>query len=277
MVELVTTHRVSRSELGWPASAAPSQASTKGTKVHYEGSPVHCATHADCVSEVKAIRKAHLANTKENYSDIAYNFLVCRHGYIFEGRGYGKRTGANGNQPLNKDHYAVCALLGDKGDTEPTPEMVEGIQEAIRGLRDHGAGKEIKGHRDGHATSCPGEPLYALVKNGSFEPSVSKPSPTPSPTPSPAPKPTPKPTPVYAPFPGATFFRTGRTSKLITEMGKRLVAEGYKGYKLGPGPTFTNSDKKAYAWWQRKLGYAGSAADGIPGPDSWRKLKVPKS
>lgn len=91
------------------------------------------------------------------------------------------------------------------------------------------------------------------------------------------PKPAPKPTPIYAPFPGAGYFRIGRTSKLITAMGKRLVAEGYKGYKMGPGPTFTAADKKAYAWWQRKLGYTGSAADGVPGPASWKKLKVPKS
>lgn len=91
------------------------------------------------------------------------------------------------------------------------------------------------------------------------------------------PKPAPKPTPVYAPFPGAGYFRIGRTSKLITAMGKRLVAEGYKGYRMGPGPTFTSADKKAYAWWQRKLGYTGSAADGVPGQESWKKLKVPKS
>lgn len=91
-----------------------------------------------------------------------------------------------------------------------------------------------------------------------------------------SPKPAPKPTPVYAPFPGASWFRTGRTSKLVTATGKRIVAEGYKGYKMGPGPTWTASDRKAYAWWQRKLGYTGNAADGVPGPDSWKKLRVPK-
>jgi hypothetical protein len=37
-------------------------------------------------------------------------------------------------------------------------------------LRDHGAGNEIKGHRDGYATSCPGDALYALVKSGQLEP-----------------------------------------------------------------------------------------------------------
>jgi hypothetical protein len=86
----------------------------------------------------------------------------------------------------------------------------------------------------------------------------------------------PKPKPVYAPFPGAGFFKVGRNSPVVTAVGKRLVAEGYKGYKVGPGPQWTAADKKAYAWFQRKLGYTGADADGVPGPSSWSKLKVPK-
>lgn len=253
---------ISRSDLGWPASAAPDQLTTKGVKVHYEGTRVSCESHADCVALVKSIRKSHLANAAENYSDIAYNLLVCRHGYVFEGRGKRKRTGANGNQDLNKAHYAVMALLGSSGDTKPTDEMVEGIKDAIAYLRSNGAGKEIKGHRDGYATACPGEPLYALVKGGKLEPDAVAPKP--------------KPKPVYAPFPGKGFFRLGKRDPIITEMGKALVRAGYKGYKVGPGPEFTRADIKAYAWWQRKLGYAGSDADGYPGAASWAKLKVAK-
>lgn len=253
---------VSRSELGWPASAAPDQWSTNGVKVHYEGTYVHNGSHSECVAEVKAIRESHLANTAENYSDIAYNLLVCLHGYVFEGRGKRKRTGANGNQDLNRAHYAVCALLGNSGDTDPSPEMVDGIRWAIGYLRGNGAGSEIKGHRDGYATSCPGEPLYALVRNGSLEPNGAGESP--------------KPSPVYAPFPGAGFFRLGKVHPLINAMGKRLVAEGYRGYAVGPSETFERGDIKAYAWWQRKLGYSGSDADGYPGKTSWDKLKVPQ-
>lgn len=254
---------VSRSDLGWPASAAPEQLTTKGVKIHYEGTKVSCETHSDCVALVKAIRKSHLANTKENYSDIAYNLLVCKHGSVFEGRGKRKRTGANGDQALNKAHYAVCGLLGVEGDTHPSEAMISGIKDAVAYLRGYGAGKEIKGHRDGHATACPGEALYALVKAGKLEPEVV------------VPKPVPKP--VYAPFPGVGFFRLGKKHPIITAMGKRLVASGYKGYTEGPGPTFTRADIKAYAWWQRKLKYTGKAADGYPGKSSWDELKVPKA
>ncbi|MFD6426720.1 peptidoglycan-binding protein [Streptomyces sp. NPDC060198] len=79
----------------------------------------------------------------------------------------------------------------------------------------------------------------------------------------------------YEPFPGAGFFTTGRNSPVITAMGKRLVAEGCDLYAVGPGPTWSASDRASYAAWQRKLGYVGDAADGVPGEDSWAKLKVP--
>ncbi|MFC8207924.1 peptidoglycan-binding protein [[Kitasatospora] papulosa] len=79
------------------------------------------------------------------------------------------------------------------------------------------------------------------------------------------------------PFPGAAFFHGGRHSPIITAMGRRLVAESCGKYKTGPGPNWTNSDKASYAAWQRKLGYTGAAADGIPGKASWDKLRVPKS
>ncbi|MFF2566689.1 peptidoglycan-binding protein [Streptomyces sp. NPDC058084] len=79
-----------------------------------------------------------------------------------------------------------------------------------------------------------------------------------------------------SPFPGADFFRTGRRSALITAMGKRLVAEGCGRYTKGPGPRWTEADRRSYAAWQRKLGYSGDDADGTPGPTSWAKLRVPK-
>ncbi|MGS2592112.1 peptidoglycan-binding protein [Streptomyces hebeiensis] len=81
----------------------------------------------------------------------------------------------------------------------------------------------------------------------------------------------------HEPFPGAAFFHTGRTSQIVTAMGRRLVAEGCGKYKSGPGPNWTLADKASYAAWQRKLGYTGAAADGIPGKTSWDKLRVPKS
>jgi LysM repeat protein len=81
--------------------------------------------------------------------------------------------------------------------------------------------------------------------------------------------------PQFEPFPGAAFFHGGRHSPIITAMGRRLVAEGCGRYTNGPGPNWTNADRRSYAAWQRKLGYTGDAADGIPGKKSWDALKVP--
>lgn len=89
-------------------------------------------------------------------------------------------------------------------------------------------------------------------------------------------KPKPAPAKRYEPFPGAAWFKRKPRSAVVTAMGKRLVAEGYKGYKVGPGPQWTDADRAAYAWFQRKLGYRGADADGWPGKTSWDKLRVPK-
>ncbi|MFD3646394.1 peptidoglycan-binding protein [Streptomyces cyaneofuscatus] len=83
------------------------------------------------------------------------------------------------------------------------------------------------------------------------------------------------PKPTCEPFPGASFFAVGRNSPIVTAMGKRLVAEGCGRYAVGPGPRWSEADRNSYAAWQRKLGYTGADADGIPGKTSWDRLKVP--
>ena len=256
------TEFISRKDLGWPASAAPLKAhATYGVKVHYEGTPVPVQDHSHCKAHWTAIRNSHLANRAEGYADIAYSFGVCRHGAVLEGRGLGRRTGANGNQTLNANHDAVCVLYGTD-DKSVSDEVVAGVQWVIRYLREHSTGTEIKGHRDGYATACPGEPLYALVQSGGFEPGK-------------AAEPT-KPVVKYESYPGLAFFKIGRTSSKITALGKALVKAGYKGYRFGPGPTFTSADKRAVTWFQKKQGWSGADADGYPGSETWKRLKVPK-
>ncbi|WP_446038829.1 peptidoglycan-binding protein [Streptomyces sp. SID1121] len=82
--------------------------------------------------------------------------------------------------------------------------------------------------------------------------------------------------PQYAPFPGAAYFKASPNSALVTAMGRRLVAEGCSAYADGPGPRWTEADRKSYQKWQRKLGFTGADADGWPGASSWAKLRVPK-
>lgn len=84
----------------------------------------------------------------------------------------------------------------------------------------------------------------------------------------------PKPAPLYAPFPGDKYFFYGRTSKLVTEVGKALVRAGYKGYKVGPGPVFGPADRKGIVWFQKQHTQLAGDADGHFGPLTWKLLKV---
>ncbi|MFE4367951.1 MULTISPECIES: peptidoglycan-binding protein [unclassified Streptomyces] len=86
----------------------------------------------------------------------------------------------------------------------------------------------------------------------------------------------PAPAKTYAPFPGTAWFKKNPKSAIVTAMGKRLVAEGCSAYTSGPGPQWTDADKRSYAKWQRKRGFSGADADGWPGKTTWDALKVPK-
>ncbi|MFJ7963119.1 N-acetylmuramoyl-L-alanine amidase [Streptomyces sp. NPDC096324] len=266
---------VTRAQLGWPASAAPTQTSTKGVKVHYEGTAVSTkllADHAACLAEWQAIRKSHLANKVENYSDIAYNYGGCPHGYLLEGRGIDKRTGANGNQPLNIAHYAIVGLVGSEGLTEPNDLMLGAIRDGIELLRQHGAGSEIKGHKDGYATACPGGPLYAWVQKGAPRPAGTATDPG---TPAPAKPKVSLAHVIYAAKhdpAAAQGHTTHKADVLIVE--KALKAEGFLSAQYVDG-SFGSLTVGAYARWQRSAAggnYIGDAADGIPGAASLKRL-----
>jgi hypothetical protein len=171
---------VSRKDWGAraPKSSPAYLSSTKGVKVHYTGEyedPAILKAHSKCTGRLRAIQNDHMDSN--GWNDIAYNFLVCVHGYVFEGRGLHHLCAANG-PGLNTAHYAVCGLVGNKGTTKPPDDMLNGIRDAIEYMRSKaGAGKEIKGHRDGYATDCPGDPLYAWIKKGAPRPSAPKPPP----------------------------------------------------------------------------------------------------
>ncbi|WP_031189800.1 MULTISPECIES: peptidoglycan recognition protein family protein [Streptomyces] len=265
---------VTRAQLGWPASAAPAQATTKGVKVHYEGTAVSTkllTDHAACIAEWKAIRASHLANKVENYSDVAYNYAACPHGYLLEGRGVGRRTGANGNQNLNRAHYAIVGLVGSSGLVTPTDAMLGAIRDGIDLLRQHGAGPEIKGHRDGYATTCPGASLYAWVQKGAPRPGGAT-----TPSKPPSSKPTVSLAHVVAAArkdpPAAQGHTTYKAEVLLVE--KALQAEGYLPADYVDG-SFGTKTVSAYARWQRSPaggGYVGKDADGTPGKASLQRL-----
>ena len=263
-------HLVTRADWGAkpPRSPLVHIASTHGVKVHYEGAPVPSdlakpENHVKCAGRVRDMQAAHLANHKENYSDIAYSFVVCPHGHVFEGRGLHKLQAANGNHQLNLHHYSVCGMVGDSGLTHPTNAQLAGIRDAIDLLRAKGgAGTEIKGHRDGFATECPGEPLETWVKKGAPRPGASSGGISVSLS---------HVVTAARTDPGAAQGHTTFPAD-VRPVEAALVAEGLLDPAFGDDGSFGSRTVDAYAAFQRRQGFTGANADGIPGQSTLTAL-----
>lgn len=253
---------ISRADLGWGPSPAADQPTTSGVKVHYLGESVNPDTltdHLKCVELWRNIRDSHLANTQEGYVDVAYNAAACTHGFVLEGRGLRKRTGANG-PGLNSGHYSVVALIGDSGVTEPTADLLHGLRDAIEWLQANGAGAEIKGHRDGYATSCPGAPLYGWVQAGAPRPGV----------PAQQPPVTPPPSPSAPRFPGRVMAVTQPMvhgddvrdwQRQMQHRGWSITVDGWFGTESSRVARQFQQDSTAHGW--------NLDVDGIVGPATW--------
>ncbi|MET9347790.1 peptidoglycan-binding protein [Streptomyces termitum] len=74
-------------------------------------------------------------------------------------------------------------------------------------------------------------------------------------------------------FPGRGSFRPGQSNAYVEKLGEQLVKRGFgKHYLSGPGPRWTEADRRNVEAFQRAQGWRGAAADGYPGPETWRRL-----
>ncbi|MER5460781.1 peptidoglycan-binding protein [Streptomyces sp. NPDC002668] len=74
-------------------------------------------------------------------------------------------------------------------------------------------------------------------------------------------------------YPGRDYFRAGRSSPYVAQLGRQLVKRGYnKHYTSGPGLVWGEADRRNVEAFQRAQGWRGGAADGFPGPETWRRL-----
>ncbi|MFF5926073.1 peptidoglycan-binding protein [Streptomyces hydrogenans] len=181
-----------------------------------------------------------------------------------------EHQGSSGAVDGNSRFYGFeCVNLGNGTDPWPTAQLdaIERVSAAL--CRAHGWGaKSVIGHlewsdwkSDPKGFGMPGMRDRVQKRLGA--------APAPKPT-APAPA-----APRCQPFPGAAFFRSNPSSPVVTAMGRRLMAEGCGRYQVGPGPRWSEADRRSYEAWQRKLGFRGSDADGWPGAASWNALKVP--
>lgn len=180
------TQMIQRSEWGAAAPRYVTKFTAEfGSTAHWEGPGMPDFTHGACASYVRGIQSFHMRPVSQGgrgWSDIAYTAVVCPHGYVFQGRWIGNRTGANGTNIGNDSAYAVC-YLGGEGDAF-TPAADRAYHDTMTHLRRHGgAGPKVNCHRDWKPTACPGDRICGRVKSGAWNTNNQPPKPTPAPVP----------------------------------------------------------------------------------------------
>lgn len=166
-----------------PPGGAPTRLSTiDEIVVHYSSMDAERRqSHADCPQVVRNIQRFHIVT--RGWNDIAYSWLTCQHGYVFEGRGWGVMTAATFG---HNDHtQAVCFLGGDKADRDDvTPDGRRALARVIADFhRLFGRDKKVVGHRDRVLTTCPGDELEAWIVAEGWRVSDPKVKPWPVPVP----------------------------------------------------------------------------------------------
>ncbi|MCM2387735.1 peptidoglycan recognition protein family protein [Streptomyces albipurpureus] len=195
-----TALRIVRDQIAAPAQPAQGRewAPWKGgVFIHHMGSMSFSPnSEAECIEGVADVWGQHM---RKDYGDIAYNFLVCPHGKIYEGRGLVRGEANGGDAPAtsrtkqgeiwvngtgavgrNAGFYSILGMI--KSWDQPTQAMLNSIKNLIGYLQGDvsshiRAGANIFPHSHGDNTECPGN-LTPYAKLGSvIDPGRPAPSP----------------------------------------------------------------------------------------------------
>ncbi|GAA1897464.1 hypothetical protein GCM10009716_04350 [Streptomyces sodiiphilus] len=216
-----------------------------GVTVHHvDAVRVARSSHSNCAAQVRGIQNYHMDTN--GWQDIAYSYLTCVHGYVFEGRGPNQRTAANGTTEGNQNWYAVCGLVGGTSSNYDTitAQLIDAFHLAISTLRSAGgAASAINRHMDHKATACPGN-LSSYVLDGSLNPGGGGGAPS---------------------WPGVYFRQppTFHHSSVGTWQSRMNSAHGFS---LAVDSAYGPASESACRTFQQRRGLA---VDGIVGPDTW--------
>ncbi|MER6102407.1 peptidoglycan-binding protein [Streptomyces sp. NPDC001832] len=154
---------------------------------------------------------------------------------------------------------------GDGKDPYPAAQYEAAVKWAAAICRFHGWSEHsVIGHKEGTRRKI--DPSFDM---GQFRKDVAAQL---KKTPSKA-SPTDPTKPIVPAFPGTSYFKPGATNAYVTQLGEQLVKKGYGHfYSVGPGPSWSEADRKAVQAFQKAQGWTGSDADGYPGPATWERL-----
>jgi hypothetical protein len=145
-----------------------------GVTVHHFASPRAASTHAGCDDLMRGVQRGHMAG---EFNDIAYNHCFCPHGVVFEARGFGAQTGANGTTAANRGYAAIC-FMGHTGlDGFPEVAQKAGAWLLSQWFK-RGTNQVVVPHRKWTGSECPGEPGHTWVVSGAWKNDLPDPAPT---------------------------------------------------------------------------------------------------
>jgi len=135
-----------------------------GACTHWGGTRQWLGPHSRCITIWRSWQNYHMApgglGTANGANDIAYNFGYCNHGYVFVGRGWHVRSGANGSSAGNQNYYAFT-WIGGSGDGNPTRAALDALDWLIVEGRLKGMGRRVRPHRFFTGSTCSGSFLIS--------------------------------------------------------------------------------------------------------------------
>ena len=133
---------------------------------HYPGGPTGIKasdSHSRCLSLVNRWQEYHQS---KGWGDIGYNFLVCVHAKVIEGRG---KNWVGAHCPgWNTEGYGIQFMAG-VGEVVSKEMFAVGVRLAQEVEREAGHDLYDNGHQEGYPTACPGKQIQMWVDAGGPE------------------------------------------------------------------------------------------------------------